>query len=333
MKTESLPSQMSAHQRRDAWYAEEIPHARYLRDYDLPLKEALFLCLNELEGLLGAEAVDTKISAIVPGNQPMDWDWKALPFDGNVSPASGGWECTKFLDDAGLYGLLGAAPSAIPFKTRKSWVAALPLKLGDWRRNVRLGKDANNILLLIDLALSRHAMDTGLSLASISSDDLEEEGEVSIPALAVFGGVSEGRIRNLLTSGESCLVRKSGHSVTASSAKEWLAGRKEFYPSIWDLPEDEKPEPQELDFSGEVVFVPVASDGGTFHPGLARNGKYTVGAKGDEVQFAQFQDALSALHKMSTPRWRRPNMQGNWGIVSGKDWKRVERHTLGTSLN
>ncbi len=331
MKTEFLPSQMSAHQRRDAWYGEEIPHARYLRDYDFPLKEALFFCLRELEGILGAEAIAPKIAAIIPGNQPTDWDWRSLPFDSSVSPSSNGWDCTKRLDDAGLYGLLGVRPANVPFEARKSWVAKLPLELDDWRQNVRLGKDANNISLLIDLALSRHAMDTGLSLASITDEDLDEEGKVSIPALAVFGGVSEGRIRNLLTSGESCLVRKSGQAVTASSAKEWLAGRKEFFPSIWDAPEGEKPEPQDMDFSGEVLFVPVASDGSTFHPRLARNGKYTVGAKGEEVQFGQFQDALSALQKMSTPRWRRPNTQGNWGIVSGKDWKRLERHTLGSS--
>ena len=325
MKPVILPSQMTAHQRREAWYGEEIPHARYLRDYDFPLKKALLFCLSELAGILGAEAIAPQIAAIIPGNQPTDWDWRSLPFDSSVSPSKSGWDCAKRLDDAGLYGLLGVRPANVPFEARKSWVAKLPLELDDWRQNVRLGKDANNISLIIDLALSRHAMDTGLSLASITDEDLNEEGEVSVPALAVFGGVSEGRIRNVLSSGESCLVRKSGQAVTASSAKKWLAGRKEFYQSIWDLPEGEKPEPKARNFSGEVLFVPVASDGSTFNPELERKGKYTVGAKGQEIQFDQFQDALNALQKMSTPRWRRPNAAGNWCIVSGRDWKRIEK--------
>ena len=51
-------------------------------------------------------------------------------------------------------------------------------------------------------------------------------------------------------------------------------------------------------------------------------------AKGEEVSYPSFNEALSALHKMATPRWRRPNEAGNWGIVSGRDWKRIERRQL-----
>ena len=32
--------------------------------------------------------------------------------------------------------------------------------------------------------------------------------------------------------------------------------------------------------------------------------------------------------RLATPRWRRPNEAGNWDIVSGRDWKRIERHQL-----
>ena len=53
-----------------------------------------------------------------------------------------------------------------------------------------------------------------------------------------------------------------------------------------------------------------------------------IGAKGEEVSYPSFNEALSALQKMATPRWRRPNEAGNWGIVSGRDWKRIERHQL-----
>ena len=88
------------------------------------------------------------------------------------------------------------------------------------------------------------------------------------------------------------------------------------------------PEAASNDFADDVVFVPVAADGSSFHPGLARSGKFVIGAKGEEVPHATFEDALGALQRMATPRWRRPNDAGNWGIVSGRDWKRVERRQL-----
>jgi hypothetical protein len=66
--------------------------------------------------------------------------------------------------------------------------------------------------------------------------------------------------------------------------------------------------------------LPVARDGTCFHPGLIRSGEFTVGDKGDERRYDSFTEALQALRQMSVPRWRRPNDQGNWGIVSGIRW-------------
>lgn len=75
----------------------------------------------------------------------------------------------------------------------------------------------------------------------------------------------------------------------------------------------------------KVVLVPIAADNSHFGPHLARNGRYTVGAKGAEVQYDDFDAALMALRKMDKPRWRRPNDVGNWGIVSGRDWIHIEK--------
>lgn len=72
-------------------------------------------------------------------------------------------------------------------------------------------------------------------------------------------------------------------------------------------------------------LVPVAADGSAFGPELARKGRYTVGAKGSELKFDDFDEALKALRKMATPRWRRPNAAGNWGIVCGLEWKAAEK--------
>jgi DNA polymerase III epsilon subunit-like protein len=74
-----------------------------------------------------------------------------------------------------------------------------------------------------------------------------------------------------------------------------------------------------------MIRVPVAADGTTFGPELARNGYYTVGAKGAEEKHASFDMALDALARMDKPRWRRPNAAGNWGIVSGCSWRNVRK--------
>lgn len=74
-----------------------------------------------------------------------------------------------------------------------------------------------------------------------------------------------------------------------------------------------------------AIRVPVAADGTTFNLGLARRGYFTVGAKGAEEKYGSFDAALEALKQMDTPRWRRPNAAGNWGIVSGCSWKEVKK--------
>lgn len=72
-------------------------------------------------------------------------------------------------------------------------------------------------------------------------------------------------------------------------------------------------------------LVPVARDGSWFGPHLARSGKtYTVGAKGEEQQVQGFIRALTEIQKMPVARWRRPNANGNWGIVRAvNEWKKL----------
>lgn len=53
-------------------------------------------------------------------------------------------------------------------------------------------------------------------------------------------------------------------------------------------------------------------------------GYFTVGPKGAEEKHDSFDAALEALNQMATPRWRRPNAAGNWGIVSGCSWKNIQ---------
>ncbi len=75
-------------------------------------------------------------------------------------------------------------------------------------------------------------------------------------------------------------------------------------------------------FQDMSMEVPVAKDGTWFGPHLLRAGYYTIGEKGDEQKVDNFHDAIRRLRTMQVARWRRPNAQDNWGIVSGVRWTR-----------
>ncbi|KAJ9434347.1 Helix-turn-helix domain-containing protein [Candidatus Pantoea symbiotica] len=73
------------------------------------------------------------------------------------------------------------------------------------------------------------------------------------------------------------------------------------------------------------MFVPYASDGSCFHPGLAspRDGSFRVGERSSQLRFQSFEEALNYLRGMETAKWRRPNSQGNWGLVSAVRWGKL----------
>ena len=67
--------------------------------------------------------------------------------------------------------------------------------------------------------------------------------------------------------------------------------------------------------------TPIAADGSAFDPVTCRrNGGYWVGPKGKQYKFTSYTDALAALNLMADARWRRPNSEGNWGIVAASKW-------------
>lgn len=146
-------------------------------------------------------------------------------------------------------------------------------------------------------------------------------------ALAEFGGVTEGRVRNLMAGTERAFTPKDGQ-IPAKQALAWLRSRRSFRPSRWKEQssfEDLSTERAQID---EVLFVPVARDGSTFHPGLSQGEHYTVGAPGSEVAVNTFDDALLALQKQSIPTWKRPTQRGVWTYVSAVKWERLSRHEL-----
>jgi len=75
------------------------------------------------------------------------------------------------------------------------------------------------------------------------------------------------------------------------------------------------------DPDSNIITIPKAKDGSIFCPTTCkRSGGYTVGEKGDEKHFLDFGLALDYLRQMPKAKWRRPNDNGNWGIVSAVEW-------------
>ncbi|ABZ00685.1 conserved hypothetical protein [Pseudomonas putida GB-1] len=66
--------------------------------------------------------------------------------------------------------------------------------------------------------------------------------------------------------------------------------------------------------------MPQARDGSTFSPALKKAGGFTVGRKGSEQKIEHYPDALAYLRSQPSAHWRRPNAEGNWGIVSAVRW-------------
>ena len=311
------PEEMTAADRRGSWFQSELTgYGTVNWDYGDELIELLKARFLVIELILGKTNVAPHLFAMLPGPDIEGATWEEA-FENYLPSISISWDGAKLIDHAGIYGLYGVTPEAVPFESRSAWIDDLAVQLSAFRAMVQPDPQ-QPISRIINLALSRHAID-------------RVEGEVDVVSLATFGGVSEGRVRNMLSSGDGGLSKagdKANPSVTAISAAAWLKGRKEFFASIWQQPDEAAPEAPSSDFSEDIVFVPVAADGSHFHPGLKRDGRYRIGAKGAETPHESFDDALAELHRMAVPRWRRPNEVGNWGIVSGREWKRIERRHL-----
>ncbi|SNB74170.1 hypothetical protein SAMN06265338_1061 [Rhodoblastus acidophilus] len=171
----------------------------------------------------------------------------------------------------------------------------------------------NDLQKLVQIASNRWALDNGRPVEPV--------------ALAIFGGVSEGRMRNM-TSGQNKTFSLVDGRIPAQEALAWLSTRDEFWNSIWR--EDAQPQygmSREAPIK-EAIFLPVARDGSVFHPGLYRGSGYTIGPKGSEDTVEHFENALKTLQEMPTPYWRRPNEKGNWGIVVGIEWARFDASEL-----
>lgn len=166
---------------------------------------------------------------------------------------------------------------------------------------------------------------------------------LSVHELAAVTQVSTKRLQNAIyaKSADAPLPNKDG-SIPAAAAQRWLEAR-DYKPSIWQefiacKGWEEGGEASALipaqNEMGDFLFVPEARDGTVFSPIACKRGgsngehRYTVGSKDAEVDYEDYEDALAALSRMATPRWRRPNENGNFGIVSAERWRRLTRDEL-----
>ena len=146
----------------------------------------------------------------------------------------------------------------------------------------------------------------------------------------MLAGTGVKNIRNILSKKDGTLIQAED-GVTPESARAWLAGRANYFPSVYLIDDGSRaPEANREEQVSDAIFVPVSkSDGEPFLPSLRRAGKFTVGGKGEEIHIEDYFEALEFLKCMSVPKWRRPNSEGNWGLVSGSEnWRRMSRREL-----
>lgn len=156
--------------------------------------------------------------------------------------------------------------------------------------------------------------------------NLDHEQGLSPEGLALLGGVKLSRIRNMMAGTHPELPKDPSGLISCQSARAWLENRDCFLPTIF---KSTATKPQvTVEAAATPIFLPVARDGSMFTPDLLRGGHYQVGGKAEERHVADFDEALAALQAMPVARWRRPNAEGNWGLVSAIEWRRVEHGSL-----
>ncbi len=314
-----MNSHLNAAERRDRYWETLEGDETGSWDFGQWLAEVLEEHLGIIEDLMGSSRVAACFNDLLAeeketiGQKIDNWREVFSNYDGSIWQ---NWRIGRELGDAAIYGRFGVTRSDIPLEERRPSLEALIERIEAFyeRSNLdRIAGQENEVVKIVRLARARWNLDT-------------EAGEIDPASLALLGGLSEGRIRNMMT-GSDRVFENTGGKVSARSANQWLKSREAFYHSIWEQEEGAEPVDTDADMTDAVV-VPRASDGSVFHPGLARKGRFTIGAKGRERQEDGFDEALRLLLNMSEPRWRRPNAAGNWGIVKGTELIRIEREDL-----
>ena len=162
-------------------------------------------------------------------------------------------------------------------------------------------------------------------LMARARSNLDHGAGLDAEGLALLGRVKLSRIRNMMSGHTPELPKDVMGLISNEAARSWLEKRDCFLPTVVAVGESyTEVQGAEID----PIFVPVARDGSIFTPDLKRNGGYQIGDKGAEERCSTYEEALARLQAMPTAKWRRPNENGNWGIVAAIEWRRVDRDSL-----
>lgn len=159
---------------------------------------------------------------------------------------------------------------------------------------------------------------------------LDQGRDVTPEQLAALARIEIKSMRNALAPSSGSGLKLHGGAIAAESALIWLHARGHYVHTLWY---DEIPvaAPPAEPITGEILFVPFASDDIEFHPiKCRRDGKYTVGPKGAEQTFIDYRTALDCLARMKPASyWRHPNTAKNWGTVTAVGFRPRTAEELG----
>lgn len=316
MEKQRSKSKISAAERAQIFHEQYDSHfdpAEALSDFVLGAGDYLACIVGEEEADAGMAQIVKRVVEVAGGEIKVPSEWR-VALKENSANCFSEFEIGASLHDLGAYAEYGIVlhssedPDELSAHLQNllERVEELEAKtpIAEWGINPE-----NTLTQLLLVARNRWALDNSRP--------------VEPAALAFFGGLSEGTIRNMMSGANSKFKPVNGF-ISAAQAMKWLVGRQEFWNSIWR----EQSLPQYETGAGDpvetAIFIPVSRDCSTFHPELRRGQSYTIGKKGEEIQVADFEDALAELQKMPTPYWRRPNSVGNWGVVAGIRWERFD---------
>jgi hypothetical protein len=156
----------------------------------------------------------------------------------------------------------------------------------------------------------------------LENDFTDVDGTIALNELAALADITLQSIRNEISLGKTqfkSLSGENGQYVSVEEAKEWLKKKSGFKPTLGDK------DLREIEVRDNTVYVPVAKDGSFLSKDCKMTRGYQVGEKGSQQYFESLIEARNFLLTMQKARWRRPNANGGFGIVSAKEWRFINR--------
>ena len=190
------------------------------------------------------------------------------------------------------------------------------------------GNNPRNIIGTIQVAAyARHEINiaSGVDMGywyDLDSDFTYFNGEISLTGLAAIANITLQSIRNEISLGKTqfkSLSGENGQYVSVEEAKEWLKKKSGFKPTMGDK------DLREIEVRDNTVYVPIAKDGSFLSKDCKMTRGYQVGEKGSQQYFESLIEARDFLLTMQKARWRRPNANGGFGVVSAKEWRFINK--------